>query len=158
MLYNFWAERRLLKGTESQIIYTMGILQFIKNKKEFLLPDKERLMLFFSLLGFLPIPAYFIAGTGLIPAFYIAIVFFAFIMPGISGLAQLLMLVYVSSLPVFLYLLVSIFSLKTKNRYLKWGVALALVLLACFVKIYVIADAGGVRTTYTAIELYGEVF
>jgi hypothetical protein len=136
----------------------MGIAQFIKDKRDFLLPDKERLMLFFSLLFFLPIPAYFVAGKGLIPAFYTSIVVFAFIVPTISGLALVLMLLYISALPALLYLLVSLFSLKMKNRYIQWVIALTLVLLACFVKIYVIADTGGVNTTYTAIELYSEVF
>ncbi|MDH4232262.1 MAG: hypothetical protein OEW04_09580 [Nitrospirota bacterium] len=122
------------------------------------MPDKERLTLFFSFLGFLPLPSYFIAGTGLIPAFYTAIVVLAFIVPRISGLALMLLLIYISLMPVVLYLLASVLSWKIKNSYLKWGIALALIVLSCFVKIYYIDDAGGIRTAYTAIELYNEVF
>jgi hypothetical protein len=135
----------------------MGIVQFVKNRREFLMPDKERLLLFFSFLGFLPIPSYFIAGSGLIPAFYTATVVLAFIVPRVSGVTLILLLMYISLMPVFLYLIVSVASLKIRNRTLKWGIALALIMTACFVKIYYIDDAGGLRTAYTAIELYSEV-
>lgn len=141
----------------ADIHHIMGIVQFIKDKREFLLPDKERLMLFFSFLGFLPFPSYFVAGSGLIPAFYTAIVVLAFIVPRITGLALILMLIYISLMPVVLYLLVSVLSWKIKNSYLKWGIVLALIMISCFVKIYLITDTRGFSATYTAIELYREV-
>jgi hypothetical protein len=136
----------------------MGIIQFIKSKRDFLMPDKERLVLFFSFLGFLPFPSYFIAGSGFVPIFYTAIVVLAFIIPQVSGLGMILILLYIASMPVLLYLIVSVLSEKVKGRYLKWGIALILILLACLTKVFYITDTAGVKTLYTAIELYGEIF
>jgi hypothetical protein len=136
----------------------MGLRDFIRKRQFFFSLSKEKVVLFISFSLFLPLPSYFVAGVGLIPAFYTAVIFFAFIGPNVSGKDFFMPAIYVALVPLITYTVVCFISQKIPNRKWLWSMALSLVLLSLLLRIYIIADVQGVRHSYSAIELYGELF
>jgi len=136
----------------------MGLRDFIGKWQVFFVLTKEKVVLFTSFSFFLPLPTYFVAGAGLIPAFYTAVIFFAFIGPNVSGNDFFLPALYVALVPLITYTLVCFIAQKISNKKWLWGMALGLVLLSLLLRIYVISDVQGVRHYYSATELYGEIF
>jgi len=132
--------------------------QFILDKISIFSPSKKKLLLFTSLLLFLPFPSYFVAGRGLIPPFYTAIVVLAFIVPLVSGWTLALLVCYIALLPLTIYGISGFLAGKIKKMYVIWFIAAALVVLGYLFRLYYIVDTAGLRKTYNFIELYRELF
>lgn len=136
----------------------MNITQSLKERLKFFHPTKEEVFLVIFLGLFFPLPAYFIAGWGIIPPLYTAIIIIAFISPFLSGMQYLLLLLYSGFLPLICYLFAVALSRKIANKRLLFGAAIALIVISLFMPMYLIVDSSGEKAFYNAIKLYVEIF